>query len=130
MPDDLYFKLNCTLQPHFTGHFTLEGCSMTIEWGFSSVTLTYDQISDSLKRQLDRFPFGPDGVYTGIDPSFVSGDDSPNYAYDKHDLQNPENRDLRAEVFACLGLNADTTFHRFAEKFWGITRQEILSRMK
>lgn len=129
-PDDLYFKLNCTLQTHYSGRFTLEGCSMTIEWGFSSVTLNYDQISDNLKGQLDRFPLHPGSVHTNIDPCYASADNPPDWADDRHDLLNPKNSELRAEVFACLGLNADTTFDRFAEKFGGLTRQEIVSRMK
>ena len=128
--DDLYFKLNCTLQTHYTGHFTREGCSMTIEWGFSSVTLNYDQISDALKCQLDRFPLQTDGVFTGIDPCFVSVEGSPNYADDRADLLNPKNSDLRAKVFACLGLHTDTTFDQFAKKFGGLTLQEIVSRMR
>ncbi len=129
-PEDLYFKLNCTLQTHYTGRFTLEGCSMTIEWGFASVTLTYDQICDGLKGQLNRFALMSGGVFTGIDPSFASIENFPNWAYDKCDLLNPENSDLRAEVFACLGLDADTTFDQFAEKFGGLTRSQIISRMK
>ena len=103
---------------------------MTVEWGFSSVTLNYDQISDKLKEQLDRFPLQTGGVSTGIEPCFASGDDSLDLTNDRHDLLNPINEDLRVEVFACLGLDADTTFDHFAEKFGGLTRQEIVSRMK
>lgn len=129
-PDDLYFKLNCTLQTHYTGRFTREGCSMTIEWGFSSVTLNYDQLSDQLKCQLDRFSLQSGGVYTGIDPCFVSVEDSANWADDRCDLLNLKNSDLRAEVFACLGLNSNTTFDQFAKKFGGLTLQEIVTQMK
>lgn len=130
MPDDLYFKLNCTLQTHYTGRFTREGCSMHIEWGFARVALTYDQISDELKGQLDRFPLQTYGVCTGIDPSFASPEGTSNLADYTQDLLHPKNSDLLPAVFACLGLEADTTFDQFAEKFGGLTRREILDKMK
>lgn len=128
-PEDLYFKLNCTLQTHYTGRFTREGSSMTIEWGFASVKLTNDQLSDVLKGQLDRFALQTGGVSTGIGPDFAPVDGSPNWADDRYDLLDPRNSDLRSEVFACLGLDADTTFDQFAEKFGGLTRSQIISRM-
>ena len=102
---------------------------MTIEWGFASVKLTNDQLSDVLKGQLDRFALQTGGVSTGIGPDFVSVDGSPNWADDRYDLLDPRNSDLRSEVFACLGLDADTTFDQFAEKFGGLTRSQIISRM-
>lgn len=129
-PDDLSFQLNCTLQTHYTGRFTREGCSMHIEWGFARVTLTYEQLSEALKNQLDRFPLMQGGVLTGIDPGFLAVDGSPNRDPNRCDLLDPGNSELRAEVFSCLGLEPDTTFDQFAENFGGLTRQQILSRMK
>jgi hypothetical protein len=123
-PDDLYFKLYCTLKTHYTGRFTLEGCSMNVEWGFSYTTLTYDQMSDKLKSQLDCFPFSCNGVCTWIDPDFISSGDSA------HNFLHLKNSELRAEVFSCLGLPVDTSFDQFAKKFGGLTLQEIVSKMK
>lgn len=128
-PEDLSYQLNCRLQTHYSGRFTREGCSMNIEWGFSFVELTYEQLSDTLKEQLDRFPLMQGGVFTGIDPGFMAVDGSPNRDPNRCDLLDPKNSDLRAEVFACLGLEPDTTFDQFAERFGGLTRREILARM-
>ena len=102
---------------------------MIIEWGFASVKLTNDQLSDVLKGQLDRFALQTGGVSTGIGPDFTSVDGSANWADDQYDLLDPRNSDLRAEIFTCLGLDADTSFDQFAEKFGGLTRSQIISRM-
>ena len=67
----------------------------------------------------------------GIDPRSSVPDTKRRqyYSYRKN-LLNPENREMLSEIFTCLGLNTDTTFDQFAEKFGGLTRQEIVSRMK
>ena len=59
----------------------------------------------------------------------------PDEKYRQHvsyrlNLLNPENREMLEEIFACLELEPNTSFERFAEKFGGLPRQEILSRMK
>lgn len=129
-PEDLYFRLSATLQTHYTGRFTREGCSMDIEWGFARVTLNWEALSDAVKASLDRFPLFSGGVSTAIDPIHASAGDSPYYGGDRDDLQMPENADLRRMVFDSLGLDTDTSFDAFAARFGGLTRQEILERMK
>ena len=67
----------------------------------------------------------------GIDPHSAVPDEKRRqyYSYRKN-LLNPENHEMLSEIFACLGLNTDTTFDQFAEKFGGLTRHEIISLIK
>lgn len=143
-PEDLEFNLVCTKilspSPHTTlftqdsllrdGLIPKQEYTLYIEWGFAQTSLRYDQLSDRLKEQLADYASPHGGVFTGIDPRSAVPDEKQRqlYAY-RRNLLNPENREIRGEIFACLGLGADTTFDRFAQKYGGLSLQEIAARM-
>ena len=144
-PDDLEFNFVCTKVISNSHHNTLftqdmfmrdglipqQEYTLYIEWGVAQTTLRYDQLSDKLKSFLTDYSSPHGGVSMSIDPHSAVPDEKRRqyYSYRKN-LLNPENREMLSEIFTCLGLNTDTTFDQFAEKFGGLTRQEIVSRMK
>lgn len=144
-PDDLEFHFVCTKIVSRNHHNTLftqdmfmrdglipqQEYTLYIEWGFAQTSLRYDQLSDKLKSLLADYSSPHGGVSMGIDPRSAVPDEKHRqyYSYRKN-LLNPENSEMLDEIFACLGLNPGTTFDQFAEKFGGLTRQEIISRMK
>lgn len=145
VPDDLEFHFVCTKiisnSPHNTlftqdrfmhdGLIPQQEYTLYIEWGFAQTSLRYDQLSDKLKAFLADYSSPHGGVSMGIDPCSAVPDQKHRqyYSYRKN-LLNPENHEILSEIFACLGLNSDTTFDQFADKFGGLTHQEIVSRMK
>ena len=144
-PDDLEFHFICTKILSRSQHTTLftqdmllrdglipqQEYTLYIEWGFAQTSLRYDQLSDKLKAFLADYSSPHGGVSISIDPYSAVPDEKYRQYYSyRNNLLNPENREMRNEIFACLGLDPDTTFDRFAEKFGGLTSQQILSRMK
>ncbi|MBQ8731213.1 MAG: immunity 26/phosphotriesterase HocA family protein [Oscillospiraceae bacterium] len=144
-PDDLEFDFVCTKiksrSPHNTlftqdmlmrdGLIPQQEYSLYIEWGFAQTSLRYDQLSDRLKSFLAEYSSPHGGVRLCILPeNLVPNEKQRKYPFYRNNLLNPQNREMRNEIFACLGLNEDTTFDQFAEKFGGLTRQEIISLMK
>ena len=101
-----------------------------IEWGFAQTKLRYDQMSDKLKEFLESYSSPHGGVALRIDPSdVILTDKNRQYYYYRNNLLIPENREMLNEIFCCLGMEPDSTFDMFAEKFGGLTRQEIIERM-
>jgi len=143
--DDLYFNFVCTKIVSKSKHTTLftqdgffrdglipkQEYTLYIEWGFAQTSLRYDQLSEKLKEYLDSYSSPHGGVAITIDPRKAVPDEQyrrrSSYC---QNLLNPENRDFLNEVFACLGVEKDLTFDQFAEIFGGLTRQEIIARMK
>lgn len=39
------------------------------------------------------------------------------------------NREMREELFLCLGLQKNATFNNFAEKFGGLSKEEIVEKI-
>ena len=143
--NDLEFNFVCTKIISHSQHATLftqdmfirdgmiprQEYTLYIEWGFAQTNLYYDQLSDKLKELLLDYRSPHGGVAMSIDPRTAVPDQKHRqyYSYRKN-LLNPENQEFLNEIFACLGLNANTTFDQFAKKFGGLTLQEIISRMK
>lgn len=144
-PDDLEFNFVCTKIISQNRHNTLftqdmfmhdglipqQEYTLYIEWGFAQTSLRYDQLSDKLKSFLVDYSSPHGGISMGIDPCLAVPDEKHRqYSSYRKNLLNPENCEILDEIFACLGLNPGTTFDQFADKFGGLTRQEIVSRMK
>lgn len=143
-PEDLEFNFVCTKivshAPHTTlftqdmfmrdGFIPKNEYSLYIEWGFAQTLLRYDQLSDELKEYLDSYSSPHGGVSMHIDPcAAVLNERQRQYDSYRNNLLNPENRKILNEIFACLGLNAEATFDQFAEKFGGLSLQDIAERM-
>jgi len=144
-PNDLEFNFVCTKivsqSPHNTlftqDMFMRDGLipqreyTLHIEWGFAQTSLSYEQLSDNLKKMLADYSSPHGGVSLSIDPREAMPDQKyrQRYSYQKN-LLNPENREILNEIFTCLGLSVDTTFDQFASKFGGLTLEEIISRME
>lgn len=143
--EDLEFHFVCTKIVSRSRHTTLftqdmflrdglipqQEYTLYLEWGFAQTSLRYDQLSEKLKSYLTHYSSPHGGVSMCIDPREAIPDEK----YRQHvsyrlNLLNPENREMLEEIFACLELEPNTSFERFAEKFGGLPRQEILSRMK
>jgi len=144
-PDDLEFNFVCTKIISRSQHNTLftqdmfmrdglipkQQYTLYVEWGFAQTSLRYDQLSDKLISFLADYSSPHGGVSISIDPrSAVPDEKRRQYNSYRNNLLNPENHEMLSEIFACLGLNTDATFEQFAEKFGGLTRQEIVFRMK
>lgn len=143
--EDLEFHLICSKILSRTPHTTLftqdllmetgllpqREYRLYIEWGFAQTELPYDRLSDRLKTFLLDYSSPHGGVSMGIDPRTAVPDEKRRGYYDyRMNLLNPHNRELRNEIFACLGLEPDTDFDQFAKAFGGLTKQQILDRMK
>lgn len=143
-PEDLEFHFVCTKivsdSPHTTlftqdmfmhdGLMPKQAYTLYLEWGFAQTRLRYHQLSEKLKLLLDDYASPHGGVAMGIDPYSAVSDDRQRQSYSyRNNLLNPENRDFLNEIFACLGLDADTTFDQFAEKYGGLSLEEIAARM-
>ncbi len=144
-PDDLEFPFVCTKviapSPHTTP-FTLDMLmhdglipqreyTLYIEWGFAQTSLPYHRLSDRLKKFLRNYSSPHGGVCTGIDARHAVPDQKLRQSFSyRSNLLNSENQDILNEIFACLNLPEDTDFDRFAQRFGGLTRSEILSRLK
>lgn len=144
-PDDLEFNFVCTKIISYSQHNTLftqdmfmrdglipqQEYTLYIEWGFTQTNLRYDQLSDKLKAFLADYSSPHGGVSMRIDPRSAVPDERYRQCYSyRKNLLNPENREMLNEIFTCLGLNTDTTFDQFAEKFGSLTLQQIISLMK
>lgn len=143
--DDLEFNFVCTKILSHSPHSTLftqdmfmhnklippQEYSLYIEWGFAQTSLRYDQLSEKLKSFLLDYRSPHDGVSISIDPRFAVPDEKCRQWHShRMNLLNPENKEMLDEIFVCLGLHPGTTFDQFAEKFGGLTLQQIVSRMK
>lgn len=143
-PDDLEFNFVCTKITSHSPHSTLftqdrlmcdglipkQEYTLYIEWGFAQTSLRYDQLSDKLKAYLSDYTSPHGGVSMGISVrSAVPDEHQRQYDSYRNNLLNPENREFLNEIFTCLGLDGDTPFDRFAEKYGGLSLQEIADRM-
>jgi len=99
--------------------------SLYIEWGFTQAKLDYSQLSEKLKALLENYSSPHGGVSLSISPEFAKEDECSSYLLKKN-LLMPHNRDMLNEIFACLGIDADTDFDKFAEKFGGLKKKELL----
>ena len=143
--DDLQFHFVCTKRAGRSEHLTMfsqdmlmgDGLlkmgaySLYIEWGFAQVEVPFERIPQSLRERLEAYTSPHGGVAMGIDPRFALPDGRwKQYVSYRDDLLAPHNRAFLEEIFACLGLPPDTDFDTFAGACGGLTRGQILKRMK
>ena len=137
--NDIEFNLVCTkvknLNSHITTHtydtFVGDGLipnpdryHLYVEWGTAATFIPYDQISERLRKFLSDYRDPHGGVRMGIFP-----DVSKDSYHSKMNLLNPNNLEMREELFRCLGLNPDADFDMFAASYGGLTKKEILNRL-
>ena len=143
-PDDIEFNFVCTKivfpEPHSTlftqdrlmnnGLMPKQEYTLYIEWGFAQTSLRFDQLSDRLKAMLENYasPHGGVSIRIRAYDAVVGGRQRRSYTY-QNNLLNPENRVILTEILPCLDLSADTTFDQFAEKYGGLSLQEIVARI-
>lgn len=114
---DLQFNINC---------YKSRGV-MDIEWGMTNACIEYDRLSDEAKEFFKDY--GPkNGVVLGIGPDDACKpeDEMPEH---RTNLLMPHNRHILNELFELLGLAPDSDFDDFAEKFGGLTLNEIAERL-
>ena len=70
-----------------------------------------------------RSPHG--GVAISISNTALKGEGSYKF---KYNLLNDINKGIREELFRCLQLRPDASFDEFANKFGGLTKEEILKK--
>lgn len=143
-PKDLEFHFVCTKILHRTPHTNLftqdflmhhasvdvKPYSLYVEWGFAQTQLSYEQLSETLKAYLAKYSSPHGGVCMIIDPHSVFTDESyQTHVEYQRNLLNPHNRAFLNEIFTCLGLPPDASFDQFAERFGGLTLQQIADRI-
>lgn len=142
--NDIEFNLVCTKIQEFSEHTTVhtydflvsdgiidfpEKFNLYVEWGMAATILPFERISEKLREYLQEYRSPHGGVSVGVGSllhSMVWHGESE-YSY-KYNLLNDINKNMRAELFHCLGLDADADFDDFAKKFGGLTKEEILKR--
>ncbi len=137
--EDIEFNLICTKIQDLTENETVhtydfmiaEGItkypnsfSQYVEWGTATTVLPFEQISDKLKEYLREYRSPHGGVSMGISSGSLQEDSYKN----KYNLLNDVNKQMREELFRCLGLERHADFDEFASKFGGVTKAEILER--
>lgn len=139
--DDIEFNLVCSKiesleDEHLTVHtydfMVAEGIhqypesyNLYVEWGTASTILEYKDISQKLREYLKEYCSPHGGVCMGITWRSLGDEEC---FINKNNLLNDKNRDMREEVFRCLGLNSDACFDEFAKKYGGLTKEEILQK--
>lgn len=108
--------------------------SLYVEWGMATTILTYDKISEKLEAYLENYRCPHGGVAPSIHPMLMEDETETVYAGNPYmywyDLLNDSNREFREELFICLGLSKAATFDDFAGKFGGMTKAEIMERIR
>ncbi len=137
--EDIEFNLICTKIQDLTENETVhtydfmiaEGItkypnsfSLYVEWGTATTVLPFEQISDKLKEYLREYRSPHGGVSMGISSGSLQEDSYKN----KYNLLNDVNKQMREELFRCLGLDRHADFDEFASKFGGVTKAEILEK--
>ena len=129
--DDVEFPLVCS---RVSGDFFPEeesACDLYVEWGTAQVVLPASSLSPVLQDWLKGYfcPWG--GVQLGIFPDLVGLREEEKLRLDtyRNNLQISQNREIREELFCCLGLPDDADFDDFAISFGGLTMEEIVKKL-
>lgn len=137
--DDIEFGLVCyrikstgvDLPVHTYDMFVSDGMAeypesfdLYVEWGTAVTILPFEKISKQLQEYLKDYhsPYG--GVAVRIYPELIQEN---SFEY-KGNLLNDINKEIRTELFLCLGLNEEAAFDDFAVMFGGLTKKEILAK--
>lgn len=138
--EDIEFNLVCTKIQEFNIHSTVhtydsfvadgickypDSFNLYVEWGTATTVIPYEQISSKLKEYLREYRSPHGGVAMGISNPDLKGEESYKF---KYNLLNGINKEIREELFRCLQLRPDTSFDEFANKFGGLTKDEILKK--
>ena len=136
--EDIEFNLVCTkiqgLNAKSTVHtydfLVAQGMSkypdsfnLYVEWGTGTTILSYEHISTKLKEYLKEYRSPHGGLAMGINNIALEGEKSFDY---KFNLLNDGNKEIREELFRCLQLETNASFDDFANKYGGMTKEEIL----
>lgn len=139
--EDIEFNLICTkiqsLNENLTVHaydfFVADGVckypdsyNLYVEWGTATTILPFEHISPKLKEYLREYRSPHGGTAVGIRNMALRGEESFEY---KYNLLNDINKDIREELFRCLGLKINASFDEFANKYGGLTKEEILRKL-
>lgn len=101
-----------------------ESFNLYVEWGTAVTILPFEKISKKLQEYLKDYCSPHGGVSIGIYPNLLHEN---SFEY-KGNLLNDINKEMRMELFLCLGLDANATFDEFAMMFGGLTKKEILAK--
>lgn len=103
-----------------------EPFNLYIEWGTASTILLWEDMTQDLKDYFSSY-FSPHrSVATSVSYYDLWNKNSSKY---KDNLLNDVNKEIREKLFECLQLKADAGFDDFSEKFGGLTKKEIISRL-
>ena len=127
--EDLEFHLVCC-KIRRNGDMQAEDFNLAVEWGFAKMELPWEQMSQKLRELMEDYASPHGGVSIGIIPRLMLESESPDLVTHWLNLLNPCCRELREELLRCLGLEPDTDFDGFARAFGGLTKCDILKRMK
>lgn len=138
--EDIEFNLVCTKIQELKANATVhtydfgvahgmikypDSYNLYVEWGTATTILPYEKISEKLKEYLKEYRSPHGGVATRIDNIALRGEKSFEY---KFNLLNDINKEMREELFRCLQLEANADFDDFANKYGGLTKEEILRK--
>ena len=101
-----------------------ESFYLYVEWGTAVTMLPFERISKKLQEYLRDYRSPHGGVSIGIYPEHIQEN---SFEY-KGNLLNDINKEMRMELFSCLGLKQNATFDEFAVRFGGLTKKEILAK--
>ncbi len=142
--DDIEFNLVCTKIQELSDNSTVhtydflvsDGIvdypgkfNLYVEWGTAAAILPFERISETLKEYLKEYRSPHNGVSVGagtlLQNMLLYGESAYEY---KYNLLNDINKNMREELFRCLGLDSNTEFDDFARRFGGLTKKEIVKR--
>ncbi len=108
-----------------------ENYSLHVEWGLAVTTLPSAQISQKLREYLKDYHSPFSGVHMGIFPDIIPDNGGMKAVPSSYsdDLLQEHNRDIKNELFSCLGLSENTTFDDFAAAFGGLTKAQIAEKI-
>lgn len=126
---ELQFPLVCT-QEWISDPVRRQERPVWVEWGFARTCLERSAMTAQLRDFFEHYHSTHAGVHVGIVPQYAIAAERPELPEFRDDLLSEGNRQIREELFACLGLAPEADFDDFARAFGGLTRAQILERMK
>lgn len=99
--------------------------NLYVEWGTATTVISYEQISSKLKEYLREYRSPHGGVAMGISNTALKGEESYKF---KYNLLKNINKEIREGLFRGIQLRPDVGFDEFANKFGGLTKDEMLKK--
>ena len=140
--EDIEFNLVCTKIQRVTPASTTdtnnflfadETCqypdyfNLHVEWGTAATILPYEHISPKLMEFLQEYCSPHRSVSIGIKNIALEFKEA---FVNRNNLLNDVNKEIREELFRCLQLKPDASFDDFAQKYGGMTKEEILKKYR